>query len=303
VKLSDFGGVPVRLHHGTVTCEQSRMDVVAIGGGTVFGGCTGGVSTTINQSSPFDPPVVTVDGSALTSLGAGGGTLSVSNSSIDTLNGRVRGGDVMICQDGPVLWDDDGTLTVATTTPNPLPVTFLLANGSTTETKATVLAADDVAIEGASTWCSFDLMRMASTHVDVRSASIVDARSDLQLGQSLTFFTAGTLTIEDGGFVDVAGTLTIRPAGTLNLNAGTLRVGNLVQDSGATRNENGGTLIVPEAGATASTIAAALSLASTPSEDRAARHRRRSAARRGSTNPTRSSESLRRRSFSVTWHG
>ena len=222
--------------------------------------------------------MVTVDGSALTSLGAGGGTIHVSNSTIDTFNGRVRGGDVTIGLAGPVSWDDTGTLTVAPTTPNPLPVTFLLSGGSTIETKATVMAADDVAIQGASTWRSFDPMRMISTKTDVRSASIVDARSDLEIAGSVTIGSGvamdshidvggnlqlafGTLTIEDGGFVDVAGTLTISPTGTLNLNGGTLRVGNLVQESGATLNENGGTLIVPEAGATASAIAAALSLA------------------------------------------
>ena len=182
VRLSDFR-VPVVLHNGTVTCEVSTMSVVASGGRTVFSGCTGGVGTSINDSNPFGPPVVTVDGSALTSLGAGGGTIHVSNSTIDTFNGRVRGGDVTIGLAGPVSWDDTGTLTVAPTTPNPLPVTFLLSGGSTIETKATVMTADDVAIQGASTWRSFDPMRMFSTKTDVRSASIVDARSDLGVGR------------------------------------------------------------------------------------------------------------------------
>ena len=68
--------------------------------------------------------------------------------------------------------------------------------------------------------------------------------------------------------VDVAGTLTILPTGTLNLNGGTLRVANLVQDG--TLNENGGTLIVPEAGATTSAIAAVLTIAIARS--RARRH-------------------------------
>jgi hypothetical protein len=254
------------------------MSVVAQGGRTVFSGCTGGVGTSINDASPFSPPEVTVDASSLTSLGAGGGTIHVSNSTIDTFNGRVRGGDVTIGLAGPVSWDDDGTLSVGPTTPNPLPVTFLLAGGSTIETQATVITADEVAIQGASTWRSFDPMLMRGAKVEIRGAGIVDARSDLGVGGSATIGSGvaedsridvggdldlafGTLTIEDGGFVDVAGTLTIRPTGTLNLNGGTLRVGNLVQDSGATLNENGGTLIVPEAGATASAIAAALSLA------------------------------------------
>ncbi len=49
---------------------------------------------------------------------------------------------------------------------------------------------------------------------------------------------------EIGGVVDVDGTLTIGPLATLNLNGGTLRVGNL--DNQGMLNENGGTLIVPE---------------------------------------------------------
>jgi hypothetical protein len=282
VRLSQFL-VPVNLRHGTVTCEQSTMDVLASGGRTVFSGCAGGASTKIDELSPFDPPVVTVDGSALNSFDAGGGTISVSDSSIDTFNERVRGGDVTIGLAGPVSWDDDGTLTVAPTTPNPLPVTFLLSSGSTIETKATLMAADDVTIQGASTWRSFDPMRMISTNTDVRSASIVDARSDLEIAGSVTIgsdvaadsridvggnllLSPGTLTIEDGGFVDVAGTLTISPTGTLNLNGGTLRVANLVEEG--TLNENGGTLILPEAGATASAIAAALSLAIARSRSR-----------------------------------
>ncbi len=69
VRLSQFL-VPVNLRHGTVTCEQSTMDVLASGGRTVFSGCAGGASTKIDELSPFDPPVVTVDGSALNSFDA-----------------------------------------------------------------------------------------------------------------------------------------------------------------------------------------------------------------------------------------
>ncbi len=278
VRLSDLGFLRVGLANGTVTCEASRMQVTASGGRTVFSGCTGSIGTLISASNPFGPPVITVDGSALTSFGAGGGTIDVSDSTLDTFNGRVRGGDVTIGASGPVVWDDSGTLSVGPTTPNPLPVTLVVANGSTIETQATSITADEVTIQGASTWRSVDPMLMRGVDVEIRSASIVDARSDLAVGGSATIgsgvaedsridvggnltLSNGTLTIEDGGFVDVAGTLTIFPTGTLNLNGGTLRVGNLVQESGATLNENGGTLIVPEAGATASAIAAALSLA------------------------------------------
>jgi len=74
-------------------------------------------------------------------------------------------------------------------------------------------------------------------------------------------FSNGTLTIEDGGYVDVDGTFTIRPLATLNLNGGTLRVGNLDNSQGGVLNENGGTLIVPEVAGVASPLTAALALA------------------------------------------
>ncbi len=271
VRLSDLGSLPVLLTNGTVTCEASRMQVTAQAGQTVFGGCTGGIGTSINDANSFGPPVVTVDGSALTSFGPGGGTFSVSSSTIDTFGANVRAGDITIGADGPVVWNDAGTLNVRPgNSPGSLPpLNFLLSSGSTIETQATSITADEVTIQGASTWRSFDPMLMRGVNVEIRSASIVDARSDLAVGGSATIgsgvaedsridvggnlqLSNGTLTIEDGGFVDVAGTLTIFPTGTLNLNGGTLRVGNLVQESGATLNENGGTLIVPDAGATAS---------------------------------------------------
>jgi hypothetical protein len=281
VRFSQFA-IKVLLRNGIVTCENTTgMFVSAQGGRTVFSNCAGGVSTSINELSPLDPPVVSVDDSALTQFGPGGGTISVSSSTIDTFSASIRAGDITIGGDGQVFWDDEGTLSVRD--PNSPghelpPLNFLLSSGSTIETKATVIRADDVAIQGGSTWRSFDPMSMYATTFEIRSASIIDARSDLGVGGSVTigsgvaedsridvgrnlYLGPGTLTIEDGGFVDVAGTLTISPTGTLNLNGGTLRVGNLVQESGATLNENGGTLIVPEAGATASAIAVALSLA------------------------------------------
>ena len=89
------------------------------------------------------------------------------------------------------------------------------------------------------------------------SDSHIDVDGNLELGRfSAGSVTFGTLTIEDGGYVDVGGTLTIHPAATLNLNGGTLRVG--VLDNQGTLNENGGTLIVPEPGAPG--IAALLAL-------------------------------------------
>lgn len=93
----------------------------------------------------------------------------------------------------------------------------------------------------------------------VGTDSRIDVAGDLGHGNAdeVTFF-PGTLTIEDGGYVSVDGTLYTRPLATLNLNGGTLRVTNLVQEG--TLNENGGTLVVPEAGSMASGIAAAIAL-------------------------------------------
>lgn len=94
---------------------------------------------------------------------------------------------------------------------------------------------------------------------DINSGSRIDARADFILGGSFVTIGSttatssridvagdfglaptivGTLTIEDGGTVDVDGTLRIGPLATLNL--------------------NGGTLIVPEASGSAPLVAAAL---------------------------------------------
>ena len=172
--------------------------------------------------------------------------------------------------------------------------TDLLASDSLIETQTTYLSGStggretSVTLQGATTWRSFGLFRTdgSALEVDVNSASRIDARENLYISGGTTVtvrsgvgtdsridvggdlglgnvdvdtFSTGTLTIEDGGYVSVDGTLYIQPLATLNLNGGTLRVTNLVQEG--TLNENGGTLIVPEAGATLSAISAALTLA------------------------------------------
>ena len=103
---------------------------------------------------------------------------------------------------------------------------------------------------------------IGGARVTVRSGvgtdSRIDVAGDLGLGNvDEDTFSNGTLAIEDGGYVDVDGTFTIRPLATLNLNGGTLRVGAF--DNQGTFNENGGTLIVPEPAATG--VAALLALA------------------------------------------
>lgn len=209
VRFSQFA-IPVLLRNGNVTCESTTgMSVSAQGGRTVFSNCAGGVSTSINASSPLDPPVVSVDDSALTSFGPGGGTFSVSSSTIDTFGASVRAGDITIGADGPVVWNDGGTLNVRPgNSPGSLslpPLNFLLSSGSTIETKATVISAVDVAIQGASTWRSFDPMQMFGTHFEIRSAGIIDARSDLGVGGSVTI---GSGVAEDSR-IDVGGNLNL----------------------------------------------------------------------------------------------
>lgn len=135
-----------------------------------------------------------------------------------------------------------------------------------------------------SVWRSFGAfaIRNSGTQVEIESGSRIDARADFRIGGAIATIGSttgtssridvagnfdlkgtlpGTLTIEDGGVVDVDGTLTIGELGTLNLNGGTLRVGNLVFEDDGVLNENGGTLIVPEAAGIAPSLAAVLALA------------------------------------------
>jgi hypothetical protein len=133
-----------------------------------------------------------------------------------------------------------------------------------------------------STWRSFGPFSISgeNTQVDVGSGSHIDAGADFGIGNAHVtvasiaeesridvagdFYLDGSLavlTIEDGGYVDVDGTLSISPLATLNLNGGTLRVGNLDNSQGGVLNENGGTLIVPEVAGIAPPLAAALTLA------------------------------------------
>ena len=120
-----------------------------------------------------------------------------------------------------------------------------------------------------SMWRSFGpfAIQNSLTQVEIESGSRIDARSDFRIGGATATIGStsetpsridvagnfdpegtlpGSLTIEDGGVVDVDGTLTIGQLGTLNLNeGGTLRVGYLVFEQDGVLNENGATLVVP----------------------------------------------------------
>lgn len=285
VMLSEVA-TSVVVRNGLLSCQTSRMDDVTVSdlGRAIIAGCS------IGYLSPSDFSETSITDSSIDGNSSFGGTMSVSRTTIDTNSPNVGDGDITLGLSGPVVWHNAGEIRVRGGT---LP-TDLLASDSLIETQTTYLSGSadgretSVTLQGATTWRSFDLFRTdgSALEVDVNSASRIDARANLYISGGTTVtvrsgvgtdsridvggdlglgnvdvdtFSTGTLTIEDGGYVSVDGTLYIQPLATLNLNGGTLRVTNLVEDG--TLNRNGGTLIVPEAGATASGIAAALAFA------------------------------------------
>lgn len=281
VTLSEVSS-DVTVRRGTLTCQASLMGSVTVldDGYAQISGCSIGYITG-DGLSETSIDISTIQGASFR------GTTNVSSSTLHTTNATAVEGDITIGATGAVSWDDAGAIVIGQ---NALATNFTVANSSTVAAQTTEFrggGATHVVLQAASTWRSFGLLSVQSalTTLDVNSASRIDARSDLWIGSGAgvtvrsgvgtdsridvagnlgvgqfnqTGFGPGTLTIEDGGVVDVAGTLYIAPAATVNLDGGTLRVTNLVQDG--TLNENGGTLIVPEAGATASTIAAMLAV-------------------------------------------
>lgn len=130
-------------------------------------------------------------------------------------------------------------------------------------------------LAGNTVWTSAGLVRIWSGGpFDVVLGARLDAGGSLDVSRAGTIVTVGgegsgsridvagdvllqfssVLNVEDGGTVDVDGTLTVGSGTTVNLNGGILRVGVLVQNG--TLNENGGLLVVPEASAAASSAAA-----------------------------------------------
>jgi hypothetical protein len=278
VRLSDVREQVV-VRKGLLTCQASSMSFAVLDAGVAqIDDCL------IRSASGTGLSQTSIVGSTILGVGFRG-TTSVSDSSIESSNGTVVEGTITIGNSAPVFWDDSGTIVVGQ---NVHTTDLTVSSGSTVEAQSTDFRGGGITtvrLQSASTWRTFDLHSVRSATLDVVGASRIDARGDLEisggspvtvgsglaadshidvagdlkLGQTGTTFTSGTLTIEDGGYVSVDGTLYIRPAATLNLNGGTLRVTNLVEEG--TLNENGGTLIVPEAGALSSAIAAVLGLA------------------------------------------
>ena len=279
MRLSGVGGQGILVRDGgTFTAEASQISgTVREGGIARVSGCAGSLGSVIGAD-------IEIDASILGSADFQGKQV-ITNTTITTGGvGRLRQGEFDFAN---VSLDVEGEFTVGGNTTGAVPTdTILLMTGSVFESATAVVRAGlgiatDFTIRG-STWRSFGLFQIVSddTQVDVGSGSHIDARADLVVGNAHVTVASiaeesridvagdfdldgslGLLTIEDGGYVDVDGTLTIGPLATLNLNGGTLRVGNLDNSQGGVLNENGGTLIVPEAAGLAPPLAATLALA------------------------------------------
>jgi hypothetical protein len=216
------------------------------------------------------------------------GDVHIANSTLSSVQGTVVDGDIQIGDFGqPVSWDATQTITVGA---NGVETGFTLVEADVQSAIAVVRGGGSTSfvMTGASTWNTAQRFQIASatTTAEVRGGSrlssddqlwlsatltvgsAVDADSTVQVGGDLDMGrtsdasanAGGTLTIEDGGVVEVDGTLIIRPLAVVNLEpGGVLRVGALA-DTG-TLNENGGTLIVPEPAAAALASAAIAALA------------------------------------------
>lgn len=267
---------------GLFTPQVSR-----VGGATVLEGGMARASGIIGSIGSVIGADVEIDASTLLSASFIGRYV-LRDCTVTGPTGRFREGDL---RGEATSVDVDGELTVGGATTSAVPTdTVLQMTSSVFESGTAVVRSGlssgvvidtDFEMRGASTWRSFGLFTITNetTHVDINSGSRIDARADFHIASAFATIGSGTatssridvagdfdldgslpsaLTIEAGGVVDVDGTLTIGPLATLNLNGGTLRVGNL--DNQGVLNENGGTLIVPEAAGVAPPLAAALML-------------------------------------------
>jgi hypothetical protein len=217
------------------------------------------------------------------------GDVYIANSALSSVQGTIVDGTIQIGDYGqPVSWDATQTITVgANSVATDLTVvdadiesaiavvrgggatTFLMtgaATWNTTQRFQISSVATPAEVRGGSRLSSDDqlwLSTMLTVGSSVESDSFVQVGGDLDIGRTsdASANAGGTLTVEDGGVVEVDGTLFIRPLAVVNLEpGGVLRVGALANTG--TLNENGGTLIVPEptAAALASAAIAALAL-------------------------------------------
>jgi hypothetical protein len=278
ITLSEMTG-DIYVGNGTLGASASRLDDVTVNdlGHAVIDNCTidyisgDGVSGTDGSEIDITNSHVTAG------LPNYRGDVFISNSSLESVMGTIVDGTIQIGSSGePVVWDASNTITVGGGT---YP-TDLVVTDSSIDSAISILrgsGATSVRLQGASVWRAATRFQIQSamTTLHVRSGSRVESVDALWIGAALVevgstvaassridvggnldlgrftevnFSSGGTLTIEDGGVVDVDGTLHIHSPAVLNLEpGGVLRVGALVNDG--TLNENGGTLIVPEPGA------------------------------------------------------
>jgi hypothetical protein len=281
VLLSELSN-EVTIRNGFFGCQASRIGgvtVLALGRAQISG-CV------IEAISISNPGTVSIDASTVdASSPSFRGNTVVTNSTILGNTGGALDGVIEIGQPGePVSWDAAGTITVGA---NAVATDLTVTDSTLDSNEAYVRGGGltDFEMRGAALWRTAGLFRFSSPSVtaDINSASRIEVGTNLWLvGAQVTVrsgvgvdsrievagdfglgnvdedtFGTGTLTIEDGGYVGVDGTFTIRPLATLNLNGGTLRV--TAFDNQGTFNENGGTLIVPEPATPA--VAAWLALA------------------------------------------
>ena len=275
--LSEFTSPGISVD-GSLTAQASTLGAnIRTGGVARISGCAGTISS--EKGSDVEIDASTLDSARFR------GTLVFTNSIVDGAgNGSFREGFLQVESTSIDVLGGFGVGNNASTTATTADTDVIWTNTVVESNGASVGAngafTTGFEMQGASLWRSFGIFQMGNplTNVDVNSGSRIDARADFQLGGGsllvrsnvpsasridvagdfdLGLSVASTLTIEEGGYVDVDGTLTIGPLSTLNLNGGTLRVGALE----GVVDENGGTLIVPEAAGIAPPLAAALALA------------------------------------------
>jgi hypothetical protein len=276
--LSEYTGPGISVD-GSLTAQVSTLAAnVRTGGIARISGIAGSISSEKGAD-------VEIDASTLGSASFRG-ALVLTNSTLTGAIGSFREGFLQVESVSIDVLNGFGVGNNSTSTPTTADTDVIWTN-TVVESNGASIGANGAfttgfEMRGASLWRSFGLFGVGNpmTQMDVNSGSRIDARADFGMGGGTLLVRSGvpsasridvaedfdlgstvasTLTIEEGGYVDVDGTLTIGPLSTLNLNGGTLRVGAL--DEQGVLNENGGTLIVPEAAGVAPPLAAALALA------------------------------------------
>lgn len=290
ITLSEMDG-EIFVGNGTLGASFCTLADVSVGdlGHAIIDNCTVGHISGNGAASGGGSDIEITHAHVTSGLPNYRGDVFISNSVLESVMGTVTDGVIQIGSFGePVSWDASATITVGGGDPTDLLLTEASIDSATSIVRGG--GATEALLQGASTWRASTLFQVlsASTNLAVRggsrilagdqlwigSASQVEVGSsvqadssievggDLHLGRASTtnFTSGGTLTIEDGGRVEVDGTLRIYAPAVLNLEpGGVLRVTAL--ENAGTLNENGGTLIIPEPGDALPALAAIGALA------------------------------------------